>query len=191
MARKVDLTSKQMKYLASRSAGMSAEQSVIAAGYKGRPSVVVADLERQAFNREVSAVFESEGITLQGIAATIKAGMDAEVVESFCTKAGDVVYSKPMVDHQTRHKFVVTASDLLGLSTRARQAVAEADKPKGDGVNILVLAQRFEHMDDAQLEEAMQLMRVGQFDASLKPGDVVVGGRDTGADGKAENEAAK
>ena len=177
MARRVRPPSpKHLLYLAGRASGLSARQAVVSAGYRGRPSVVVADLERRDFNGVVSAAFAEAGITLETIAAKISAGMDAETVEAFCTKSGEVVYSVPLVDHQMRHKYTVTASDLLGLSTRARQGSGEADKPKGDGVNILVLAQRFEHMSDADLEDAMQLMRVGQFEGSKYAGAVPVSG---------------
>ena len=166
MAAKRRPTTKQLAYLAGRVAGKSPGRAASEAGYISRPSKIVADLDRGAFNRAVHEAAEGEGVTLETIMAKLGDLMDAKEEKSFVTRAGDVVYAKEQALADVQLKATQTAADLLGVSSKARQAVAEEKRPSGDNVNILVLAQRYEHLTDEQLEEAMQLMRVGQFDGS-------------------------
>ena len=77
-----------------------------------------------------------------------------------------MVYAEDAPVHDIQLKATQAAMDVLGLTSKARQASAEAVKPASGGVNILVLAQRFEHLPDEELEEAMQLMRASQYKGS-------------------------
>ena len=159
-------TAKQRRYLTGLTSGLSKRQAAKAAGYKGKPSLVVADLEKAAFNRAIYEAFEAAGVTLETIAAKIGDLMKATEEKAFVTRSGEVVYAEAADLADVQLKATVLAANLLGISSRARQVVAEAEKPRGDGVSILILAQQFEHLSDEQLEEAMQLMRVGQFEGS-------------------------
>ena len=82
------------------------------------------------------------------------------------TRAGDVVYGKAQAVTDVQLKATALAADLLGISGRARQRSEDEKRGLGDQGNILVLAQQYEHLSDAELEEAMQLMRAGRFEGS-------------------------
>ena len=160
-------TAKQLAYLQGRIEGKSPERAAKEAGYIwARPSRVVAELRRSAFCRVMHEAAEEAGITLEIIMLKLAETMDAKEKKPFVTRDGDVVYAEEAPVHDIQLKATQAAMDVLGLTSKARQASAEAVKPASGGVNILVLAQRFEHLSDEELEEAMQLMRAGQYEGS-------------------------
>ena len=159
------LTPKQLAYLAGRIAGKSALRSVSDAGYANCPSKVIGSLSGPAFHAAVHAAMESGGVTMELLVKTLGETLVATEEKAFVTKDGAVVYANESPLPEVRLKAAAVAFDVMGISGRARQAVAE-EKRAGDQVNVLVLAQRYEHLSIGQLEEAMQLMLVGQFEGS-------------------------
>lgn len=159
-------TARQLAYLEGLLTGKSRKRAAHDAGYKGKPACVVADLDRSAFNRAVHEAAEAEGVTLEGVMAKLAGLMEAKEEKAFMTRAGDVVYGKAQAVTDVQLKATALAADLLGISGRARQRSEDEKRGLGDQGNILVLAQRYEHLSDAELEEAMQLMRAGRFEGS-------------------------
>ena len=152
-------TPKQLRYMAELVAGKSKRRAAHDAGYKGCPRRAVADLDRAAFNRAVHEAANACGITLEAIAKKLRELMDAMERKSFLTQSGEIVYAKEQGMADVQLKAVIIALDVLGISGKARQAVADEKYSAGDAVNVLNLAKRFEHLSDEELEEAMRIMQ--------------------------------
>ena len=163
MARKTRISHCQVLYAMARASGKSPREAARQAGYTNVTRRRIYQLEHNPNLQEyVEEHLAAEGITMELIAHKVREGLDAMTTSTFLNRlTGEVVYSRPLEDMQTRHKYLTTLLDLLGLSGRLRN---EAGKEAAPVTDILLLARRFEHLTDTELEEAMQLMRIGQFD---------------------------
>jgi len=148
-----------------RASGKSPREAAQEAGYTNVTRRRIYQLEHNSHLQEyIEEHFAAEGVTMELIARKVREGLDAMVTSTFLNRlTGEVVYSRPLEDMQMRHKYLTTVLDLLGLSGRLRN---EAGKSEAPVVDILLLARRFEHLTDAELEDAMQRMRIGQFDSA-------------------------
>ena len=159
------INEKQQKLLDGIAAGKPLNIATQDAGYAS-PRRALALMEKEPFFEHIQAAFEKKGITLDRIAEKVSDGLEATTVEFLVTRDG-VVKTEPVPDYMARHKYVGTAADLLGLSSRARASAHDTESGGKATINIIQLAQKFEHLDDKQLEEAMQLQRAGIFEGSI------------------------
>ncbi len=81
-------------------------QSAIAAGYSQRSAAETAYeiLRNPKVVREIEHILDQAGATREKSAKVIKEALDATVTRVFCPGEGELVYAKPLVDHQTRLK---------------------------------------------------------------------------------------
>ena len=163
MPRKTRISHCQVLYAMARTSGMSPRQAAEKAGYTNITRRRIYQLEHNPNLREyIEDHLAAEGITMELVALKLREGLDAMMTSTFLNRqTGEVVYARPMEDMQTRHKYLTTVLDMLGMTGRLRRDVGESKRPE---IDILLLARRFSHLTDAELEDAMQLMRIGQFD---------------------------
>jgi hypothetical protein len=156
------VTGKMLKAVEGMVDGKSPRRAVHDAGYASS-RVSLSQLES---HRELAAVVEraltEHGATLEKIGRVASEAMDATVVESFCTKLGDIVQTSPMVDHQTRLKAAELTGKLLGLDGRSRDRSQPEERRAS--VNVLVVAERAKSMSDDELDDVIRRIQVGMYE---------------------------
>jgi len=91
-------------------------KSAIAAGYSERSAGQIGHeiLKKPEIQREIERVLYESGATRELIGQVLKEGMNAHITRVFSPKDGELVYSKPLVDHPTRIKAAEVTGRLLG-----------------------------------------------------------------------------
>ena len=90
---------------------------------------------------EVERIMDEAGVTRKKVARRLNEGLDAKITKVFCPTGGAVVYSKRLVDNQTRMRAVEiafklrgdfpatkTTVDVQGLGNLGIEIIAEARK---------------------------------------------------------------
>ncbi len=90
---------------------------------------------------EIERIMDEAGVTRKKVARRLNEGLDAKITKVFCPTGGAVVYSKGLVDNQTRMRAVEiafklrgdfpatkTTVDVQGLGNLGIEIIAEARK---------------------------------------------------------------
>lgn len=164
------VTPRMVKALELAAGGKHIKTAMREAGYpEGGIRVQLARLRsHEDLGAAVELVLHDHGVTLDVVAEKLKDSLDATMVQSFCTKSGEVVHTEPMVDNQTRLKAVELSARLLGADRKARDFVA-AEVREHVPVNILVVAEASKSLSDEQLDDVIRRIQVGSFDPSSLP----------------------
>ncbi len=114
-------------------------------------SEVQGEVERIT-NRELNHVLDAAGVTVERLAKTVRQGLGAKQVKSFIhQKTGNVVYAKPLKDHDIRLK-----------ATRLAYEVRGDFAPKEINISVELLATRIEAARRRESERTVQGVRVDE-----------------------------
>jgi phage terminase small subunit len=131
-------------------------KSAIAAGYSETSAISTAsailakpnvqrEIERIA-DRELNHIFDAAGVTIERLAKGLKQALDAKEKKAFIhQKTGNVVYSKPLVAHDTRLRAIRLAADLRGDMA-----------PKEINFNVSILVEKLQAARRRQAERVVE-----------------------------------
>ncbi len=106
---------------------------------------VQGEIERIT-SRELNRILDAAGVTVERLAKTVRQGLGAKQVKAFIhQKTGNVVYSKPLKDHDIRLK-----------ATRLAYEVRGDFAPKEMKISVDVLAGRIQAARRREIERTQQ-----------------------------------
>ncbi len=138
---------------AAKLAGYS-ELSPGQAGHQLMKNTEVQSEVERITNKELNHVFDAAGVTIERLAKGLKQALDAKEKKAFIhQKTGNVVYSKPLISHDTRLRTIRLAAELRGDMA-----------PKEINVSVAVLAGRLDAAKRRETERQVQGVRVEEND---------------------------
>ena len=145
-------------------AAQLAGYSVLSPGQAGhqlmKNSDVQGEIERIT-DRELNHVFDAAGVTIERLAKGLKQALGAKDKKAFIhQKTGNVVYSKPLVAHDTRLRAIRLAAELRGDMA-----------PKEINISVAVLAGRLDAAKRRERERTVQGVRVEENDNNRSEAD--------------------
>lgn len=109
---RINLTDRQIKYLAARAEGKSKKEAVRIAGYNEHTSS--SGLERSpALRQALLSAMEAQGLTGEYLARKIMIGTETKKTHFFA-QDGIVKDSREVPDNEIQHKYVRTALEVRG-----------------------------------------------------------------------------
>lgn len=109
----MNLTEKQLKYIALRAEGKSKKDAVLLAGYSEKSNPTVIGKSAESLRSQLLSEMESQGLTSQKLAKKLNEGIDSKklLVSSY---KGKIVEEREIPDNETQHKYVRTALEVRG-----------------------------------------------------------------------------
>ncbi len=143
-------------------------KSAIAAGYSETSAVSTASeiLTKPNVQREIERItgmelnhiFDAAGVTIERLAKGLKQALGAKDKKAFIhQKTGNVVYSKPLVAHDTRLRAIRLAAELRGDMA-----------PKEINISVAVLADKIEAARRRETERVVQGVRVDEGESKTQ-----------------------
>ena len=135
------------------------------AGHKlVRNGEVWSEIERIT-DRELNHVLDAAGVTIERLAKGLKQALGAKDKKAFIhQKTGNVVYSKPLVAHDTRLRAIRLAAELRGDMA-----------PKELNVSVAVLAGRLDAAKRRESERMVHGVRVEEGENNTQEADQLSG----------------
>jgi hypothetical protein len=187
-------TLREMEYIQKRVEGLPPRQAALAAGYTKQ--IGGKDIARLEGHNELATWFRQacadKGITPDTLVQTLQEGLQAMSVKAFKSRTVeegidpetgeeykrtfDTIIHEEFVDHETRHRFMMSGFELMGLNPRMGRSATTVEGPEvpaGSTVNIFQINQDFAGMTEEDLREQMQ-RRLLNVVGSVLPADIVL-----------------